>query len=214
MVVQIAFGMIAVSAAARMVFLQHRLRAATEQAIVDPLTGAYNRRHLNACLTAAVERYRRTGERASLLLFDVDRFKAINDAAGHAAGDRVLKALVALVRGRARKLDLLFRVGGDEFALLLADADFDEAVAVAENLRGLIAASPMVSERRVSVSIGVSDLRDWLSISNWIDEADLALYRAKRAGRNRVAGRHVDPAIPGSAHAVERRVRIHIAGVV
>ena len=180
--------------------LQRRL---AEQAIVDPLTGAFNRRHMNVCLTTAIERRNRTGESASLLLFDIDRFKEINDTLGHAAGDHVLTSLVGLVVGCARKLDVLFRIGGEEFALLLAGAGFTDALSVAEDLRSLVATAGLLEGRDVSISVGVSELREAQSVNDWVEEADAALYLAKQGGRNRVVGR---PSRKTPVH-LEREVR-------
>jgi diguanylate cyclase (GGDEF)-like protein len=157
-----------------------------EQVMTDPLTGAFNRRHLDCCLQTAIARRSRMGEPASLLMLDVDHFKDINDALGHAAGDRVLKQLVALASARSRKLDVLFRVGGKEFLLLLPGSAHDGALTVAEGLRRAIAAADLLHGRRLSVSIGVSELQHGQAASNWIEDADAALYRAKRGGRNRV----------------------------
>src|SRR5262245_31733518 len=100
--------------------LHAQVRRLEAEALTDPLTGAFNRRHLDVCLVHAIERRKRRGEQASLLLFDVDRFKSINDALGHTAGDDVLRRLVGVVGRRARRTDVLFRIGGEEFALLLA----------------------------------------------------------------------------------------------
>jgi diguanylate cyclase (GGDEF)-like protein len=157
--------------------------------VTDALTGAFNRRQLEVTLAAAVERRRRTGERASILLLDIDRFKDVNDAFGHAEGDRVLTALVALVQQRIRKLDLLFRVGGEEFVLLLPGTKFADAFGVADEIRGLVADAGLVPDWPLSISVGVAELAIEQSPAEWLAEADAALYRAKRAGRNRVAGR-------------------------
>jgi diguanylate cyclase (GGDEF)-like protein len=182
------------AAAIRMATLHRRLRALEEQAITDPLTGAFNRRYMQNMLATAVERRQRTGERASLLLFDIDRFKRINDALGHPEGDRVLKTLVALIGQRMRKVDVLFRAGGEEFALLLAGAKFPDALSVAEDIRRVVQDAGLVPGRPVSISIGVVELAHEQSVDDWLAEADAALYRAKRTGRNRVAGRFGDPA--------------------
>jgi diguanylate cyclase (GGDEF)-like protein len=178
----------------RMALLQSRVRALEEQAITDPLTGAFNRRHMQDTLATAVERRRRYGERASLLLFDVDRFKRINDVLGHPEGDRVLKTLVALIGQRMRRVDVLFRCGGEEFALLLAGARFPDALSVAEDIRRVVQDAGLVPGRPVSISVGVVELAHEQSAEDWLAEADAALYRAKRAGRNRIAGRFGDPA--------------------
>lgn len=167
--------------------LQHRL---LEQTIVDPLTGAFNRRHMESCLGDAVERNSRNKTPASVLLFDIDYFKRINDQFGHAAGDEVLKGVAALIKQRSRKLDMLFRVGGEEFILFLPDTDEDSAVIVAEHLRGAIVESDLLADQPVSVSIGVSELQSGESVESWIKHADQGLYRAKEAGRNRVVRRN------------------------
>jgi diguanylate cyclase len=174
---------------ARLAVMHTRLRALQQQVVTDPLTGAFNRRQLDVALAAAVERRRRTGERASVLMLDVDRFKDVNDAFGHAEGDRVLKALVALVDRRFRKLDLLFRTGGEEFVLLLPGTRFGDAFSLAEELRGLVLHADLLPDWHLSISVGVAELTIEQSVRAWIEEADAALYRAKRAGRNRVAGR-------------------------
>jgi diguanylate cyclase (GGDEF)-like protein len=179
---------VAIAAIVRVAFLHRRIRRLARLTIADPLTGAYNRRHMESCLAAAIERRSRIGEPASLLLFDVDRFKTINDALGHAAGDRALRAIVGLVDRRVRRLDALFRVGGDEFAVLLTDASLTAAFVVAEDLRVLVANARVIDGRRVSISVGVSELADRESPAEWLANADAALYVAKR-GRNRVASR-------------------------
>ena len=168
--------------------LVDRLRQLERQAVTDPLTGAFNRRHYEHCLRTAIERRTRYREPASLVVFDVDRFKDINDRFGHTSGDAVLKALVVIIRRRARALDLLFRTGGEEFALVLSGARLDEAIGFAEEFRASVAASRLLNGHVVSISVGVSELRHGQSPLEWLMEADLALYHAKDAGRNRVVG--------------------------
>lgn len=163
--------------------LQRRL---IDQAITDPLTGAYNRRHMQMRLEEVIERGRRVESPAALLLLDIDHFKSVNDAFGHEAGDHVLKELVALIRERSRKSDLLFRMGGEEFLLLLADTPAEAAANVAEALREGIARAHFPVAKAITVSIGVSALELSDSVDSWVKRADLALYAAKEAGRNRV----------------------------
>ncbi len=163
--------------------LHRRLLA---QATVDPLTGAFNRRHMERCVGEAIERQRRTTAPASVLLIDIDHFKRINDQLGHATGDSVLTAIVSLIRKRARKLDLLFRIGGEEFMLLLPDTREADAQALAEQLCTSIAGSALLEGRQVTASIGVSELRPAESLDSWMKRADDAMYAAKKAGRNRV----------------------------
>jgi diguanylate cyclase (GGDEF)-like protein len=195
-------------AAVRVAVLEARLRSLREQAVTDPLTGAFNRRQMYIALSAAVERRHRAGERASILLVDVDRFKDVNDAFGHAEGDRVLKALVTLVSQRFRKLDFLFRAGGEEFLLLLSGTRFADAFAVAEELRALVIDAELVPEWQLSISVGVAELALGDTVDGWLEEADAALYRAKRAGRNRVAGRSAGTREPVAAAAARLPVRI------
>src|SRR5262245_7755473 len=164
--------------------LQRRL---IDQAILDPLTGAFHRRHMERCLGDAIERQRRSSAPASLLIIDVDHFKRINDQLGHAKGDSVLKGIVSLVGRRSRKLDLLFRIGGEEFLLLLPDTQEAPAAVLAEELRGSIAESALLDGRRVTVSVGIGELRPGESMDSWIKHADDALYAAKKGGRNQVA---------------------------
>ena len=186
MAVAIAVGVV-VSLGVLVALVYTRQRVLVAQAITDPLTGAFNRRHLDGCLTQAIERRRRTGEPASVLLFDVDHFKRINDTYGHAGGDEALTHLVALVGARVRGMDVLFRIGGDEFVLLLPGARHVGAVAVGDTLRTLVAEESSPTGRRVSISIGVSELQATQNASQWLEDADAALYRAKQTGRNRVS---------------------------
>ena len=162
-------------------------RRLLDQANVDPLTGAFNRRHMERCLADAIERRGRTSAPASLLLVDIDHFKRLNDDFGHAAGDDVLKSVVELIERRSRKLDLLFRIGGEEFMLLLPDTREAAAAVLAEQLRASIEQSRPVDASRLTVSIGVAELRPGETIDAWMKHADEALYAAKNAGRNRVA---------------------------
>jgi len=184
----VTFALVIVALSSTLLILGNERRELAHEVVTDSLTGAFNRRCLDACLATAIERLNRTGEPASLAVFDVDHFKAINDELGHAAGDRVLKAIVAVLAGRVRKLDVLFRVGGEEFALLLTNARSPDGLHVADEMRRLIAEADLVPGRKLSVSAGVSELRRGETASEWLNDADAALYRAKRAGRNRVAG--------------------------
>jgi diguanylate cyclase (GGDEF)-like protein len=193
---------VAAAAVARIVVLQARVRALRADAVTDPLTGAFNRRQMHVALSAAVERSRRSGEPASILLIDVDRFKDVNDAFGHAEGDRALKALVGLVGGRFRRLDAVFRAGGDEFVVLLAGARVAGAFGVADELRTIVHGAAPLPHWPLSISVGVAELAPEHSVEAWLQEADDALYRAKRAGRNRVAG--------CSADAREASSRLHV----
>ena len=187
--VLLSLGVVLGIVAIMLLRLVTQLRALTTQAHTDPLTGAFNRRHLESCLAVAIARRNRTGEPASLLLFDVDHFTQINDRSGHAAGDEVLKTVVTIVARRARTLDVCCRIGGDEFVLLLPATRYGGAFAVAEDIRALIANTAVLGGRGVSISVGVSDLLSEHTASTWLEDADAALFEAKHGGRNRIAGR-------------------------
>jgi diguanylate cyclase (GGDEF)-like protein len=156
------------------------------QTLTDPLTGAYNRRHMDTVLEEMRERHRRSSAPVSALLIDIDHFKDINDTLGHRTGDVVLKAIVRAIQQRRRKLDLLFRHGGEEFLLLLPDTRVSEAQKLAESLRAFIEAARAAPDRRVTVSIGVGELQAKESVRDWMGRVDAALYRAKDSGRNTV----------------------------
>ena len=204
LIVVVVVSGIIVAGALKIGRLVARVRALQLEVLTDPLTGAFNRRHLDRCLGLAIERRRRVGESACLAVFDIDRFKDINDLLGHAAGDAVLKAIVALFHRRARTLDQLFRTGGEEFALLLPRTDLEAALAVADRLRAIIAASRLIFGQVMTVSVGVSELRDGQTPFGWLADADQALYAAKRAGRNQVSTANPRSSAPRSP--IESRV--------
>jgi diguanylate cyclase (GGDEF)-like protein len=164
--------------------LQKELR---HQAITDPLTGTYNRRHMDACLAKFVERGSdRTGT-ASILLIDIDHFKRINDQLGHASGDHVLVEISNLIKNSIRKTDQLFRVGGEEFLLLLPETSVEHSMVVAENIRAAIENAVWLDNYPpVTISIGASQRRGSDLTQEWLKAADHALYQAKISGRNRV----------------------------
>lgn len=161
-------------------------RALVAQTITDPLTGAYNRRHLDAQLAQLSPPTPGVGAVNMLLAVDLDHFKAINDSLGHAAGDGVLQGTVAVLNSRTRPSDRLFRTGGEEFVLLLPRITPADAARLAEDLRQLIEAAPLLEDRRVTVCIGLAAQRADRDVSTWLSAADAALYEAKRSGRNRV----------------------------
>lgn len=159
-------------------------------AMFDPLTEVYNRRSLDDIAARAVAEARRHARSLSVLVVDADHFKRINDDYGHEAGDRALKALVEVLRRTARSEDTVGRLGGEEFVVLMPDADAVAGAAGGERLRIAVErAAFRVNEHSVPlrVSIGVAALRDPRDdFAALLRRADHALYEAKRAGRNRV----------------------------
>ncbi len=155
---------------------------------IDGLTQIHNRRYFLEQLEREVSRSRRYRRDLSLLLFDIDRFKSINDSYGHLAGDYVLTQLATVVRGKIRREDIFARYGGEEFAIVLPEIDGPNAVALAEKLRRLIEKAPFKFEDtkiQVTVSIGIASLgQEEGDASELVKRTDDKLYEAKEAGRN------------------------------
>jgi diguanylate cyclase (GGDEF)-like protein len=162
----------------------------------DSLTGVRNRRYFLEGLESEVARCRRHGRPLSLLSLDADYFKAVNDTFGHEAGDRVLRRIADTCRGNLREVDLVGRMGGEEFAIAMPDTDLETARMAAERLRLMVAAERIDYDDQtlqVTMSVGISALRDNgldFSVEHCIEDlmrrSDKALYQAKKAGRNRV----------------------------
>ncbi len=186
LVVFTLFGYLAGSAA-------DRLKALSE---TDPLTGLANRRRLLEALRRDVAEACRYGQPLSLLLLDVDDLKAINDRQGHERGDRVLVSVGEVLRTNSRRSDLPARMGGDELALVAPQTSLEAATALAERIRGELAASRPDGQAGCTVSIGAATLAPpcgTRKAEDLLRAADRALYEAKRHGRNRVAAESVAP---------------------
>lgn len=158
-------------------------------ATTDPLTGTHNRRVLENAVEQEVDRLQRYGEPFSLLLLDIDHFKAINDRFGHHAGDKVLVDLSRCVSDKLRTIDVLARWGGEEFAVLLPHTEIEQACHVAEKLRLQIESLTFPDVGQVTASIGVAQCRSDETMVDLFKRTDQALYAAKAAGRNRVCVR-------------------------
>ena len=150
----------------------------------DPLTGIYNRRAMTQELNIAVEANKRHPSPISLIIFDLDNFKHINDEHGHAEGDRVLVNFTALITQGTRKIDRFFRYGGEEFVLLLPAVGIAELSAIAEKLRQQISQQLRSAGEAITVSLGAAELRADEGWQDWLRRADAALYAAKSSGRN------------------------------
>ena len=169
-------------------------QAATKLAVTDPLTGTFNRRTFLDLAEKEIARARRSQAPLSLVMFDLDHFKKVNDRYGHVAGDYVLKRFVEVTQLCLRQEDLLVRYGGEEFCLLLPDTDVGDAVALAERIRAATEYAMFIfdegqSEQRIHVTVsgGVAKLGADARIDTLVARADEALYAAKNAGRNQIA---------------------------
>jgi diguanylate cyclase (GGDEF)-like protein/PAS domain S-box-containing protein len=156
------------------------------QASTDPLTGISNRLRFDEALDVEVKRSTRYDLPLSLIMFDIDQFKAVNDTHGHHAGDAVLCELARLVRRNIRGHDLLARWGGEEFMIMAGNSDADRAAILAEKLRRLVERRVFSPVGRITCSFGVTQLQPGESADQLQRKADAALYRAKMGGRNRV----------------------------
>lgn len=153
-------------------------------ALTDPLTGAFNRRYLLPQAERNLADYHRYARLSTLIMIDIDHFKAVNDRFGHEVGDVVLKALVRLVDDRIRGVDMLYRLGGEEFVVMLAETGAPSASKVAEELRISLSELDVLPEGYFTVSLGVCDVTAADSAEHWLRKVDEALYAAKAAGRN------------------------------
>ena len=158
------------------------------EAVIDPLTGMLNRNSLKDRTFELAHQSLRTGQPVGLIVGDLDHFKQVNDTHGHATGDAVLQDVAYLLRKQLRAFDLAYRIGGEEFLVLLPGANLEQTAAMAERLRGGVNADTVGGGLRVTMSFGVSASAsdcafDYQSVC---EEADSALYEAKRQGRNRV----------------------------
>ena len=160
-------------------------RALSEMATTDALTGLRNRRALNHSLQLELAIVERRSTPLSLLMLDVDHFKRINDTHGHEAGDKVLRAIAQLLSGCARVIDIVARVGGEEFAVILPNTDAQGALVIAERMRTAVAAADWLGHP-TTISIGAATLQGEEDAARLYARADAALYAAKSAGRNQV----------------------------
>lgn len=163
------------------------------QAMTDGLTGLLNQRYFKEKVDRELDRSRRTGRPFALALIDVDDFKLVNDDHGHVAGDQVITAMGETLRGRIRSIDAAARFGGDEFALILSEADLSQGMRVAEEVRlDVLARKP--AGIAISLSIGVAEWTPELSTyRDIVNAADEALYRAKALGKGRVVAHEAAP---------------------
>jgi diguanylate cyclase (GGDEF)-like protein len=171
--------------------LKDRLSVLEDMAFLDALTGLFNRRYFDRSIAVEIARANREHTPLSLLVCDIDRFKAINDDWGHPTGDRVLHRLAGVLADMGRKTDIITRFGGEEFCFVLPNTKPEWARVVAERVRARVETTPIEIENgaqfNVTISIGIGTYRTGDTVSQLLRRADEALYRAKRLGRNCVS---------------------------
>src|SRR6476659_3942003 len=171
--------------------LRDNVQQSMEMAVTDGRTGLYKRRYMETHLATLVEQAAGRGKPLTLLVLDIDYFKAINDTYGHDAGDDVLREFATRIKKSIRGIDLACRYGGEEFVIVMPETDMAVAALVAERIRRRIASEPFAIDQGakaidVTLSIGLSALNTSDTAATILKRADQALYRAKRDGRNRV----------------------------
>ena len=174
--------MLALATACVAHFAKQALQEQLQLAASDSLTGALNRRYLVTQLDTRRADFVRSQRMSSLVILDIDGLKALNDRLGHKVGDDALKAVVDVTNQRIRGSDSLFRIGGDEFALILADAKSHDALTVSNDIRRLLREHLSDDRPQFSVSFGVCCVDESTSPDDWLERADEALYEAKQGG--------------------------------
>lgn len=153
---------------------------------IDPLTGVKNRRSFDEKVDEILEDHKRFAKPVSMLLLDLDNFKNINDSFGHKQGDQVLIDFAKTVSSIVRTTDYLYRFGGEEFVVIANNSSLENSAVLAESIREFVIQSPCLAKYEMTVSIGVSEIKDNDNADSWFRRADRALYESKGSGRNRV----------------------------
>ncbi|MFY9509744.1 MAG: GGDEF domain-containing protein, partial [Rubrivivax sp.] len=196
-------------------WLQGLVDALVELSSRDALTGLSNRRSFELALGREIDRVARSGEPALLLTLDIDHFKRVNDSYGHNAGDLVIKAVAGALLDCVRPMDLVARVGGEEFAIILPNCPSAFGETVAERVRRRVERMPVAigpgQHIAVSVSIGGAFAPQWVRSTPalWVERADQQLYRAKALGRNVV---QLEPAAVSLVSNEEKRLLFESTG--
>jgi diguanylate cyclase (GGDEF)-like protein len=162
------------------------MKALEKYATTDNLTGAFNRTKFQLIIEREMEMVERYNQSLSMIMFDIDHFKRINDQHGHTVGDSVLKSLADIVRVNTRKTDYFIRWGGEEFMILSSGVNLDKEYKLAKKIRKVIENHDFKNVGRVTVSLGVAEFKDADTVNSFIRRADDAMYKAKNISRNRV----------------------------
>lgn len=184
-----SLGAVLVLTLTLLVLLERMQRSFTQLATTDTLTGVYNRKRLNSDLDKILALHKRNQQPVSLLIADIDWFKPLNDRYGHLQGDRLLTQAAMLIQQAVRNSDTVYRVGGEEFLVLMPDTDRNGAALAAEKLRQTFADNEFKlkgATTRMTLSAGVAQLQPEEHWTDWLERADQRLYKAKESGRNQV----------------------------
>ncbi|MCJ7766192.1 MAG: GGDEF domain-containing protein [Thiovulaceae bacterium] len=154
----------------------------------DELTKSYNRRYFNMKVQKHIDLFRRYGQEFSMIMFDIDDFKKINDAHGHDMGDQILRSIVNDVKKQIRSSDILCRIGGEEFAVILPETKLEEACIAAEKIRKAVAMQRYIENAKVTISLGVDTFDEKYDFNSFYRAVDSFLYKSKRSGKNCVYG--------------------------
>lgn len=166
--------------------LRQRVTELEKRSSTDPLTGLWNRSHLDRVVSAELDRSIKYQQPVSLILADIDQFKLINDTYGHQVGDSVLCELAGVIAAAIRSMDILFRWGGEEFVVMAASTGYRGAAALAERMRSKVEKHHFKDVGPVTISLGVAEHMAPERADIWFNRVDVELYRAKKCGRNRV----------------------------
>ncbi len=157
-----------------------------EMSMTDDMTGVGNRRAFIEKVHEALSVFHRYERKSCLIYLDIDRFKEINDSLGHAMGDHAIKQLALFITAILRETDHVFRIGGDEFVIIVEGTDEENAYQLSEKIRSSVETEAILPDRPITVSLGVTMLREDDTVDTWIARADAGLYTAKQQGRNTV----------------------------
>jgi len=170
--------------------LTKRLEQTEAEALVDSLTGAFNRNAYNAEIVRFIKEFERYKQPFAIVVLDIDHFKKVNDTYGHAKGDEILKIVAALVKNTIRETDKIFRYGGEEFVVWMPKMEPNTAIQASDKIRGIIAGKnwdAIAKGLEVTASFGISCVKEKDTTTSVFNRADKALYRAKNNGRNQVS---------------------------
>ena len=185
--------------------MRHKIAMLETVSVTDELTGLFNRHHFEASLDAESERSDRHGSPLSMALLDIDRFKRLNDTWGHPVGDDVLRLTARTLQDTVRKSDMVFRVGGEEFVVLMPETSALGAVATADKLRTALEQNGHPIAGTFTASFGVALRERGESTRRWYKRVDAALYQAKESGRNRVVLAEESSRMPVASVVLEWR---------